>query len=149
MRRIHKRPVHRGIATVEAAVLLPVLVLMIFGFVEIGYLVNSHQVLHDAARQGARAAVRLENSNAEVHAAATQSLNDSIAVNSGDVTVTMEKLNSVGTVNYQIQNLNENEQGESIRITVTVDYSHFHPPSNFLGIANRPLSSSAVMKRQN
>ena len=50
-----KRQKHkRGVAALEAALALPILVLLTFGFIEIGWYVNSLQILHDAARQGAK-----------------------------------------------------------------------------------------------
>ena len=70
----------RGVAAVEAAIVLPVVVLLLFGFIELGWQVNSLQIIHNAARQGARAAVRLENSNAEVEATVLSSLGKSIDV---------------------------------------------------------------------
>jgi Flp pilus assembly protein TadG len=148
MRRVRNQACRRGIATVEAAICLPVLVLLIFGFVEIGYYINSHHALQDAARQGARAAVRLENSNPQVRAAVLNSLNHSFSVNPTAVTVRLSKLTSTGAEEYQIMNLSENEQGEAVRVKVTVDYAQFHPPSNFLGIAGIPVTSSVVMQRQ-
>ena len=149
MRRFLKSPNRRrGVATVEAAVVLPVVVLLMFGFIEVGYLVNSHHILHDAARQGARAAVRLENSNAEVEAAVLRSLSNSIAVDSNAVTVRLSKLNGDGEEEYQVMSLDHNEQGEAVRVTVTVDYAQFNPPSNFLGTGSNPLTDSAVMRRQ-
>ena len=58
--RLSKRgPRRTGIAAVEAAIVMPLIVLIAFGVIESGYFVNSHQILHDAARQGARAAVHL------------------------------------------------------------------------------------------
>lgn len=137
----------RGIATVEAAVVVPVIVLLALGFVEIGHCVNCHHVLQDAARQGARAAVRLENSNAEVRDAVLDSLNNSIDVDPSSVTVRISKLNQAGGEDYQVMSLDENEQGEAIRVTVTVDYDQFHPPSNYLGMASGTLADSAVMQR--
>ena len=138
----------RGIAAVEAAVVLPVIVLLTFGFIEIGYLVDSYHILHDAARQGARAAVGPENSNAEVQAAVLSSLNNSISVDSNAVTVRISKLDSVGEEDYQVMNLSANEQGQAIRVTVTVDYAEFRPPSSILGTGSGPLISSVVMQRQ-
>ena len=56
MSRVCRQSSRRGAACVEAALVLPLIVLLTFGFIEIGYYVNCHHVLHDAARQGARAA---------------------------------------------------------------------------------------------
>ena len=139
----------RGVACVEAALLLPVAVLFVFGFVEYGYYMNCHHVVHDAARQGARAAARTENSNAEVKAAVVASLNHSYSVDASAVTVRISKLNSGGAEEYQVMNLSANEQGHAIRVTVTVDYAQFHPPCDFFGFASQQLAGSVAMPRQN
>ena len=139
---------HRGVACVEAALVLPVIVLLTFGFIEIGYYVNCHHVLHDAARQGARAAVRLENSNAEVQDAVLNALNNAFAVDPDAVTVRISKLTDTGAEQYEVMNLSENEQGEAIRVTITVDYAQFQSPSNYFGLASQSLASSVVMQRQ-
>ncbi len=47
----------QGQATVEFALIMPVLLLMVIGIIEIGRGWNVHQVLTDAAREGARTAV--------------------------------------------------------------------------------------------
>jgi Flp pilus assembly protein TadG len=129
-------------------VILPVLILLVFGFIEIGYLLDSHHVLQDAARQGARAAVLLENSNTQVQTAVVNSLNHSIGVSAGAVTVRMDKLDQAGAAEYQVMSLDENEQGQAVRVTVTVAYSAFNPPSNFLGLSTGSLTSTAVMQRK-
>ncbi len=122
-----KRQKHkRGVAAVEAALALPIVVLLTFGFIEIGWYVNSLQILHDAARQGARAAVRLENSNAEVRTAVLNSVSNSID-DPDQVTVRISKLNSSGQEHYQVMNLNDNEQGQAVRVSVTVDSGQFRP----------------------
>jgi Flp pilus assembly protein TadG len=135
------------VAAVEAALMLPIVVLLALGFIELGWYVNSLQILHNAARQGARAAVRLENGNAEVEAAVISSLANSIEVAPEAVTVQMFKLNSEGVEEYQIQNLSENEQGHPVRVTVTIDYSQMSPPCDFLGLATNTIDSSVVMQR--
>jgi hypothetical protein len=47
-----------GAAAVEFAILLPVLVLLLFGIIEFGLLLYNQQVLTNASREGARAAIR-------------------------------------------------------------------------------------------
>ena len=145
----NSRPaIRRGAACVEAAVVLPLLVLLTFGFIEIGYYVNCQHVLQDAVRQGARAAVRLENSNDEVQNSVLNALNNSFSVAPSAVNVHISKLTSTGEEDYQVMNLNENEEGEAIRVTVTVDYSQFNSPSNYFGLASDSLTSAVVMQRQ-
>ncbi len=47
-----------GAAAVEFALLLPLLVLLLFGIVEFGLALHRHQVLATASREGARAGIR-------------------------------------------------------------------------------------------
>ncbi len=145
-RSLRKRT--RGAAVVEAAIVLPVVVLLTFGIIELGCYVNNLHILHNAARQGARAAVHLENSNAEVELAVITSLNNAVDVDPNALTVRISKLNDLGDEEYQVQNLNENEEGEAIRVTATVVYAAMRPISNMLGLASESLTSSATMQRR-
>ena len=138
----------RGVATVEAAVLLPILTVLMLGTYELGWHVHCAQVLNNAARQGARAAVYLENSNAEVVAAVNTSLKNSVGLESDAVTVQLSKLNAEGYAEYQIQNLNENEQGQPVRVMVSVDGADLGFLSNMLGLKSGSISSYAVMRRR-
>lgn len=52
-----RRPGERGQAAVEMALMLPVLLLLIFGMVEFARAWSAKQVITDAAREGARLAV--------------------------------------------------------------------------------------------
>ena len=149
MMRYTARNRRRGVATVEAALVLPVIVVLVFGFVEIGYYVNCHHVLHDAARQGARAAVRQENSNAQVTAAVIEALSNSTNIDPESVTVRISNVDSAGVEQYQVMNLSENENGDPIRVMVTVNYDQFNSPSNYFGLASQSVASSVVMKRSN
>lgn len=139
----------RGASTVELAVVLPLILILVFGFVEVGYRVNSQQILHDAARQGARAAVHIENSNAEVEAAVLRSLDNSMAVDAEAVSVRISVVDNSGSEQYEVQSLSQNEQGLAIRVMVTVDYDQFSPPCDYLGLANNQLIGSVVMQRKN
>ena len=145
-RSLRKRT--RGAAVVEAAIVLPVVVLLTFGIIELGWYVNNLHILHNAARQGARAAVHWENSNAEVELAVITSLNNAVDVAPNAITVRISKLNDLGDEEYQVQNLNENEEGEAIRVTATVAYAAMGPISNMLGLASESLTSSATMQRR-
>jgi Flp pilus assembly protein TadG len=146
---LKRRTLNRGIAAVEAAIVLPIVVLLTFMFIEVGWYVNSLQILHNAARQGARVAVRPEKSNADVLAAVLTSLGNSIDVDPCTVTVRISKLNAAGEEEYEVMNLSENEQGHPMRVTATIEYAEMRPPANYLGLAINSITSSAVMQRSN
>lgn len=144
----HAQTRRRGVATVEAAVLLPILILLLLGTSELGWYVHCAQVLNNAARQGARAAVYLGNSNAEVEAAVHGALNNSMDLDPESVDVRISRLASDGEERYQVMNLNENEQGEAIRVMVSVDYGEMGFATNMLGLKGGELSGYAVMRRR-
>ena len=106
------------------------------------------QVLNNAARQGARAAVYVGNSNAEVEAAVRNALDDSMGLDPDAVDVRISMLSPEGQEQYQVRNLSENEQGGAIRVTVSVDYGLIGSATNLLGLQAGRLSSYAVMRRQ-
>lgn len=143
-----QRRTRRGSAAVEAAVLLPLLMLLLLGVCELGWYVHCAQAVNNAARQGARTAVDCENSNAEVEGAVHSALSNSLNVSAEAVSVRMSRINSDGTEQYQVMDLSENEQGDAIRVWVSVDYGEIGFVTNMLGLDGGELSSYAVMRRR-
>ena len=56
MRPVHRRSQHqqRGTVLIEMAVVLPLLTLLLIGIINMGLVIREHQVLQNAAREGAR-----------------------------------------------------------------------------------------------
>jgi Flp pilus assembly protein TadG len=64
-----REKVAEGVAAVEFAIILPILMLIIFGMIEYGYMFYVDMVITNAAREGARAGVTIEDkTNASSHA---------------------------------------------------------------------------------
>lgn len=61
----------RGAAAVEMALVLPMLLLLVFGIIDFGRMLNAQITLTEAAREGARASVLGGDPNAAAKAAAT------------------------------------------------------------------------------
>jgi Flp pilus assembly protein TadG len=57
----------RGVATVEFAVLLPIILTLLLGIWEVGQLVQMNQILNNAAREGARKASTGINTYSDVN----------------------------------------------------------------------------------
>ena len=57
MRRANRRSIRQGAAAVEAAIILPVFLLIVVGTIDVGLAVFRHNTLSQAARQGARQAI--------------------------------------------------------------------------------------------
>jgi Flp pilus assembly protein TadG len=66
-----KRNARRGIATVEAAILFPLLILFLLAMVEYGWCFLKYQCINSAAREGVRVAVRDGATDAQWQAAVT------------------------------------------------------------------------------
>ncbi|PYE21384.1 TadE-like protein [Paraburkholderia silvatlantica] len=59
--RGHSRHAQRGVAAVEFALVLPVLLILLFGIIEMGLFLYDKAVITNAAREGARAGVVLKS----------------------------------------------------------------------------------------
>ena len=56
----------RGVAAVEAALLLPLALMLMLGTWEVGRMVQVGQILENAAREGGRSAATGQNTNSQV-----------------------------------------------------------------------------------
>ncbi|MGB6917109.1 MAG: TadE/TadG family type IV pilus assembly protein, partial [Phycisphaerae bacterium] len=68
------RESRRGTATLETALVLPLLLLLTFALIEYGWLFLRAQEITNGARQGARIAVRPDATNADVQASITAAM---------------------------------------------------------------------------
>ncbi len=91
-----KRAPRRGVAALEAALTLPLAVLLMFGTWELGRIIQVRQMLDNAVREGARQAASGQFTNAQVQQAVTN-----YAKNAGlpttDLVVTVSDLTTPGT----------------------------------------------------
>ena len=77
----------RGAALVEAAILLPLLVLLVFGIIDVGRLVFTKIDVHDAAQEGSLFAAYNPSNATNVQTRVIDS-GDDLGLASGDVVVT-------------------------------------------------------------
>jgi len=57
---------NKGVAAVEFAICLPILILLLFGLIEFGLLFYNQQVITNASREGVRAGIVAETVNADI-----------------------------------------------------------------------------------
>ena len=86
----------RGVAAVEMAVVLPVFVTMTMGMIELGRAVMVAQLMTNAAREAARAAIIDGSTNTTVSNSAKNFLATAAKVNASDVTVNITTSTSGG-----------------------------------------------------
>jgi Flp pilus assembly protein TadG len=83
-----------GAAAVETALVLPLFFLIVFGVIEFGRAFMVAQLLTNAAREGARAAITAGSTNAAVVTKVKALVNDYIGVPTSKVNVTVSVNNS-------------------------------------------------------
>jgi Flp pilus assembly protein TadG len=80
----------RGAAAVEFALILPILVLLVFGIVEFSLAFNRQQGLHAAAREGARIASLPSTPTGEIEDRVKTALNGVIDPSDASITITSD-----------------------------------------------------------
>lgn len=123
MQLVTRRRREEGIALVEMALILPVLVLLTFGVIEYGWMfMRAHQVT-SAAREGARAGARALAGNADVAAAVTRVMSDA----------------RISGYTYSVSPAADGvETGGRFTVTVSVPYANV----DLLGIAILPTPAT-------
>ena len=100
----------RGVAAVELAIILPLFGILLLGIIEVGGLARDHQVLQNAAREGARFSALPANRMSEsTNPAAVETTiknciisylaNERITVVAGDITVNQDYTMPLGGTN--------------------------------------------------
>jgi Flp pilus assembly protein TadG len=140
--RKYRRPQEqrrRGAAMVEAALVLPIMVTMVLGVVEFGRAQMVSQIVTNAAREGARAAIRDDGSNASVTQIVQTFLNSSLGVDPNNVAVSVTVTPAAGNPDPA------NECGDAnirdlVTVSVTLPFDdisfvpgHFLSGQNLLG----------------
>jgi len=119
---------------VEFAIVAPVFLLMVFGMIEYGRMVMVYQVITNASREGARAAV-LDGATTSSVTTAVQSYLSSAMLTGATVTVAPNPPSNA-------------EFGDPVTVTVSVGFSQVSwlPSPMYLG--GKTLSSATVMRRE-
>lgn len=126
-------PRRRGVAAVEFAVCLPMLVLLVFGSIEASSIIFLKQTLNVSAYEATREAIRDGRSNSDARQRAENILD---ARNINDFTIDFPRGES-----------SDAERGDEVIVTVTAPTAANSP---LLGqfISNRVLTSRVVMVKQ-
>lgn len=101
----------RGTALVEAAIIVPLVLLIMVGIFEVGRLYQTFQVLTNATREGARASVVPSGNKADVEAIVKQYMQDGQLSAANNATINVDRAASI--------NVNGTPVAASL---VTVDY---------------------------
>ena len=112
MARLRRSARRRGLALVETALILPLLMALTLVLLEYGWVFIKIQQLHSAAREGARAGARDNGTNAQV-SAVVDAVMTRANMGGSSYSVTTVPANVGGAV-----------RGATIRVRVEVDYDN-------------------------
>jgi len=140
----------KGASAVEFAVILPVLVLILFGLVEFGILLYNKQVLTNASREGARAGIVVEvpkkDTTAIKQIIKNYCNNPDGAGNNNPLLINFNGINNtINDSNIQIIGA-QGVFGTDLGVTITYTYSFF-VLSN-LGFNPVELKATTIMKHE-
>ena len=126
----------RGAALVEAAVVTPLVILLVFGVIEYGWMLLKSQDISNAARSGARAGVRFGATAGTVNTAVKTAMTNAGLQGSGYVVAITP--NDTPTLSA----------GQSLTVQVTVPYSNIAAINIALIPTPTNLRASVVMARE-
>lgn len=124
-----------GVAAVEFALLLPVLFVFLFGTIEFGLVTYNMQVLDNASREGARAAIANGVDSDAVKAIVAAYCTDNL-------------INLGGANSLDANNIVPEEDGDYMKVTVSYQYDYLFGSLVNLSSANKTLTGVTVMRKE-
>jgi Flp pilus assembly protein TadG len=122
----------RGAAVVEFAVVLPLLLTILFGIMEYGWVFMVRQTLQTAAREGCRTAI----------------LQTSTSPYTSVLTRVADVMEPTGLTGYSVSMTHASVADPVETITVTVPYSDVSLMGGFFGTHNYDLGGSCSMRKE-
>lgn len=133
--------VRRGAALVEMAIVLPIFVTLLLGMIEFGRALMVGQLVTNAAREGARAAIVDGSTNTSVSTDVKNFLTSTTGVGAGDVTV---NITVAGVANGSVATAAAKDM---VTVEVIIPFSKVsYLPATYLTSAN--LQGKAAMRHE-
>jgi Flp pilus assembly protein TadG len=114
-----------GVALIEFALVLPLLLLLVTGIIQFGLVFNRYITLTDAVRSGARQLSLGRGLSDPCDAAITQTINSALNVNlqASQVTATLLSPDTCGSGTYPNRTGGNMVQGDQSTVTATIPYT--------------------------
>jgi Flp pilus assembly protein TadG len=142
-RASHPAERERGAALVEFAIVLPLLLLLIWGLIDFGMYINRVSMLNNAAREGARVGVFGPDPD-EIEDRVREASSD---FDQADLTVEVDCEKPDGTACPGVDFDSEWESGDMLIVTVNYAYDFMTPMPRMIGIgSSRTISSTVEMR---
>jgi Flp pilus assembly protein TadG len=131
-----------GIAAVEMAITMPVIITLLFGMLEVGRMVQINQILCNAAREGARTASTGLNTYADVQTTVQNYLTNAGVTNQNKLSISVANLTqSNAGPTYDPSTAAWLDQ---LQVIVTIPYSNVQLSSLLFLNKNTQITATAV-----
>jgi Flp pilus assembly protein TadG len=126
---------NRGVAAVEFAICLPILILLVCGSIEFGLLFYNQQVITNASREGARAGIVAETGNADI-----------IQIVENYCNGRMINLNGANELQADAVTVSAPDGDDGLTVSVIYDYNFLF--GGILGFTEKTLSAQTIMRME-
>ena len=120
----------RGAAAVELAVVLPLLLTLVFGIIEFGWVFMVRETLTNASREGARVAV--------LQGSTEQNIRDQVAAS----------MNPAGLSTYTVQIARSSPGNANETVKVLIPYADVSLLGGYFGPTDFNLGATTVMRKE-
>ena len=139
----------RGMATVEFALVVPVLLALLMGIIEFGLLVRNNLTLANAAREGARSgSLGAKKSQVETRVTSAAAPLDLTAAKGGSIIIEQSLNNGTTYTGVAADLVDANAAPQNALFRVTAIHRHQALTGFFPFINNRIIRSSATFRRE-
>jgi Flp pilus assembly protein TadG len=132
MRYLHN---NRGVAAVEFAICLPILIVLVFGSIEFGLMFYNKQVVTNASREGVRSGIVTETETADIIQIVENYCDDNL-------------INLNGANELQAGSVTVSGPDGDNDLTVRVDYDYNFLFAGILGFDQITLSGQTIMRME-
>lgn len=133
----------RGVTVLEATLVLPIILALVFGTIEFAYVFYVKQTLQAASREGARRGVVAGATNADVNQAVSQAMEDG---GLGKCKYAITISNATTNASTDVSTI---PPGNGVRVEVTAPWTQFSVFLSGFGDWTRgDLRSGTVMRRE-
>ena len=131
---------NKGVAAVELAICLPILILLVCGLIEFGLLFYNQQVITNASREGVRAGITGEKTDDEIKNIVLTYCNHKEGSEDNEL------INLNGSDELQIESVTISKVADDLTVKVIYDYNFLF--AGILGFTDKTLSAQTIMRME-
>lgn len=143
----------KGAAAVEFAIILPLLIMLLFGIIEFGILLYDKAMITNASREGARAGIVFvsddpDDSDEIIYAKFKKNIDDAVNKYCSGHLITFGEDSTIHDIDI-IPKVTKPTSGENLTVTVTYRYDYLVLPNFITGIVgNMNLAAQTIMRME-